>query len=77
MKLHQSILEYRKGRYGWWALLLIVGAVVLFGSHGDFQPPNGGTWQGYVLGSVGLALIVWFCFRWNGGLLSLVYDVRL
>ncbi|MBU2874215.1 hypothetical protein [Marinobacter salexigens] len=59
MNLHQSILEYRKGRYGWWALLLILAAIVLFASHSDFQPPNGGTWQGYVLGSIGLALIVW------------------
>lgn len=59
MTLHQSILEYRSGRYGWWALLLIVGAFALYGSHSDFQPPNGGTWQGYVLGSVGLALIIW------------------
>lgn len=59
MKLHQSILEYRKGRYGWWALLLIAGAFALFGSHSDVQPPNGGTWQGYVLGGVGLALIIW------------------
>jgi hypothetical protein len=59
MKFHQSILEYRKGRYGWWALLLSVGAIVLYGSHSDFQPPNGGTWQGYVLGTVGFALIAW------------------
>lgn len=59
MRFHQSILEYRKGRYGWYALLLVVGASVLFASHGDFQPPNGGTWQGYVLGGVGLALIIW------------------
>lgn len=59
MKLHQSILEYRKGRYGWWSLLLIIGAFALFVSHSDLQPPNGGTWQGYVLGSVGLLLIIW------------------
>lgn len=59
MSFHQSILEYRKGRYGWYALLLVVAASVLFMSHGDFQPPNGGTWQGYTLGGAGLALIVW------------------
>lgn len=59
MRFHQSILEYRKGRYGWYALLLVVVASALFISHSDFQPPNGGTWQGYVLGSVGLALIIW------------------
>lgn len=59
MKFHQSILEYRNGRYGWWALLLVVGSALLYASHSDFQPPNGGTWQGYVLGTVGLVLIVW------------------
>lgn len=56
---HQSILRYRNARYGWWAALLVAVAVAVFLSHSDFQPPNGGTWQGYALGSVGLALIVW------------------
>ena len=59
MTFHQSLLEYRKGRYGWWALLLVIGSVAIYASHSDFQPPNGGTWQGYVLGSIGLVLIVW------------------
>lgn len=57
--LHQSILQYRNARYGWWAGALVLLAVGIFLSHGDFQPPNGGTWQGYVLGSVGVVLIVW------------------
>lgn len=59
MTFHQSLLDYRHGRYGWWALLLVLGALLLYGSHSDFQPPNGGTWQGYVLGAAGLVLIVW------------------
>lgn len=57
--MHQTILQYRNFRFAWWALSLIVASVLVFVSHGDFQPPNGGTWQGYVLGSVGLLLIVW------------------
>lgn len=59
MTFHQSILAYRNHRYGWFALILVVAAFVLYGSHSDFQPPNGGTWQGYVLGGVGLLLIIW------------------
>lgn len=59
MTFHQSILAYRNHRYGWFALILVVAAFVLYGSHSGFQPPNGGTWQGYVLGSVGLLLIIW------------------
>ncbi len=57
--MRPSILNYRGSRYAWWALLLSLGATGVFLSHDDFQPPNGGTWQGYVLGSVGLLLILW------------------
>ena len=28
-------------------------------TQGTLQPPNGGTWQGYVLGTIGALLIVW------------------
>lgn len=56
---HQSILQFRGARFGWWSAILIILAVGLFLSTSDFQPPNGGTWQGYVLGSIGLVLIVW------------------
>lgn len=71
--MHTSILRYRRSRFAWWALVLMVSAVLVFVSHNDFQPPNGGTWQGYVLGSVGLVLIVWLSVlgiakrRYGGG----------
>lgn len=32
---------------------------MLYFTQGDSQPPNGGTWQGYVLGTLGALLIVW------------------
>lgn len=63
--MRPSILNYRGARFAVWALVLMVSATVVFLSHSDFfssdigQPPNGGTWQGYVLGSVGLMLIIW------------------
>jgi hypothetical protein len=50
---------YRGARYFWWALFLSIGSSVLYVTQGDTQPPNGGTWQGYVLGTVGALLIVW------------------
>lgn len=63
--MRPSILNYRGARFAVWALVLMVSAMAVFLSHNDFlsrdigQPPNGGTWQGYVLGTVGLVLIVW------------------
>jgi hypothetical protein len=57
--MHQSLLRYQNFRYGWWALVLLLISVGLFISQSDFQPPNGGTLQGYVLGTIGALLIVW------------------
>jgi len=57
--IHRSLLMYRSARYLWWALGLSVGSLVLYVTQGDTQPPNGGTWQGYVLGTVGALLIAW------------------
>ncbi|MET0533749.1 MAG: hypothetical protein ABW171_05945 [Steroidobacter sp.] len=57
--IHRSLLMYRGARYLWWALFLSVGSSILYVTQGDTQPPNGGTWQGYVLGTVGALLIVW------------------
>lgn len=59
--MYTSLLSWRRYRYGKWALLLGVLAIALYASQGagSGQPPNGGTWQGYVLGTVGALLIVW------------------
>ena len=59
--MYTSLLGWRRYRYGKWALLLGALAIVLYASQGasSGQPPNGGTWQGYVLGTVGAILIVW------------------
>ena len=57
--IHRSLLMYQGARYLWWALGLSFGSLVLYVTQGDTQPPNGGTWQGYVLGTVGALLIVW------------------
>ena len=57
--IHESILRFSKARFLWWALGLIVLSVALYTTQGGVQPPNGGTWQGYVLGTIGALLIVW------------------
>lgn len=57
--IHENILKYRAARYLWWSLALGAGGIVLFLSQDATEPRNGGTWQGYVLGTVGALLIVW------------------
>ena len=57
--MHQSFLVYKNSRYLWWALTLSVAASLAYWWHDPESPPNGGTWLGYTLGSLALALIVW------------------
>lgn len=58
--IHRSLLRYRGARYLWWSLALVAVCCVLYATQpNDVQPPNGGTWQGYVLGTIGALLIVW------------------
>ena len=59
--MHQSLLSWQRFRYLYVALTVAVVSIVLYASQGgnSAQPPNGGTWQGYVLGTVGALLIVW------------------
>ena len=59
--MRESILGWREGRYLKWGLGLIALSVALYVSQlwSPSQPPNGGTWQGYVLGTVGAVLIAW------------------
>ncbi len=52
-------MKYRNSRYGKWALVVIVISFALYFTQTDLQPPNGGTWQGYTLGTIGALLIVW------------------
>lgn len=57
--IHQGILRYSGGRYLWWAIALVVGSALLYATHGAGTQPSGDTWQGYVLGTVAAALVVW------------------
>ena len=58
--IHRSLLRFRGARYLWWSLALaVISSVLYLTQSGVVEPPNGGTWQGYVLGTVGGLLIVW------------------
>lgn len=56
---HVSFLKHRGFRWLWIALLLS-GATIAGYALIDQEPrPNGGSWYGYTLGTIGFALIVW------------------
>ncbi len=57
--MHQSILEYKGKRYLFVSVALTLICFALYLSQSDLHPANGGTWQGYTLGTIGTLLIVW------------------
>ena len=62
--MHQSFLVFRGYRYLWIAAGMVVVAILVYAIHDPLGPPNGGTWLGYTLGSIGALLIVWL--MWFG-----------
>lgn len=60
--IHVGVLRYARGKYLRWAVALIVVSIAIYVTQGGGQPPNGGTWQGYVLGTVSALLVVWLAF---------------
>ena len=62
MRQHQSILEFRHGRYLKLALFLCAAAIAVYCWHSPpaiYLKPYGGTWLGYTLGTIGAVLILW------------------
>ena len=60
--MRESLLGWQQYRYLKWGLALLLLSIALYVTQGGSnaaQPPNGGTWQGYVLGTLGALLIVW------------------
>jgi len=58
--IHVDILSYQGARYLKWALgIVAVSLVIYITQRNGVQPANGGTWQGYLTGTVGALLIVW------------------
>ena len=62
--MNESVLIYRGMLYLKVATLLILAAIVIYAVDRPLGAPNGGTWLGYGLGSVGAGLILWL--MWFG-----------
>jgi hypothetical protein len=60
--LHESFLRHRGFRYLKAAAGLCAAALALYAWHDPLDGPNGGTWLGYTLGTVGALLIVWLAW---------------
>ena len=57
--MHQSVLAYGRSRYLWVALAICAASLGAYVLDAPGVPPNGGTWLGYTLGTVGAVLILW------------------
>jgi hypothetical protein len=57
--MHDSFLTHARKRWLWVALVLLTGSLVAYVWHDPIGPPNGGTWLGYTLGTIGALLIFW------------------
>lgn len=57
--VNNHLLAYKKGKWGSLSALLVLASIGVYATQSSDTPPNGGTWQGYVLGTLGALLIVW------------------
>lgn len=57
-----SYLRYERGRYARVAGALVAVSIAAYAWHSPTDPPNGGTWLGYTLGTVAALLIVWLAW---------------
>lgn len=62
MALHESFLRHRRYLYLKAAAGLCVVTAALYLWHDPLDGPNGGTWLGYTLGTVGALMIVWLAW---------------
>ncbi|WP_301750241.1 hypothetical protein [uncultured Erythrobacter sp.] len=56
---HVSFLKHRGYRWLWIALALSAASIAGYALIDQEPRPNGGTWYGYTLGTIGVGLIVW------------------
>lgn len=64
MAIHESIFDASRYRYLWVSLILSLAAIVAYLWHDPIGVPNGGSWLGYTLGTIGALLILWL--MWFG-----------
>ncbi|MCC6707762.1 MAG: hypothetical protein IT492_09390 [Gammaproteobacteria bacterium] len=60
--MHESYVSYRNFFYLKVAAALCAVAIVVYGLHQPHEPPNGGTWLGYTLGTLGAAMMGWLAW---------------
>lgn len=56
---HVSFLKHKRFRYLWLALLVCAVSIIGYALIDQEPRPNGGSWYGYTLGTVGVGLIIW------------------
>jgi hypothetical protein len=61
---HESFLVFRRFFFMKLATVLCLVSIVAYALHSPLQPPSGGTWLGYTLGTTGAGLIYWL--TWFG-----------
>lgn len=60
--MHESLLRYKKARWLKLGILLAFTSVALYAWHNPQPTANGGTWLGYLLGTIGAGLIAWLAW---------------
>ena len=63
-EMHQSFLAYRGFKFLRWATWLTLATIAAYALDRPLTVPNGGTWLGYTLGTIGAAMILWL--MWFG-----------
>ena len=56
---HESFLRYRRFRWFKIALAICLLTIIVYLLHDPQPRPNGGSWYGYTLGTIGVLLILW------------------
>lgn len=62
--MHQSFISYKNYRYAAYATLLSFVAITAYVLDSPRQPPNGGTWLGYTLGTLSTLIVIFL--MWLG-----------
>lgn len=60
--MQSSFLNHEKGRYFWLSLAFASLCVGVYLFDDPAQGPNGGTWLGYTLGTLGALMILWLLY---------------
>ena len=61
-QVHTSFLRHAGGLYFWSALALSAVCCIAYLWHDPIPAPNGGTWLGYSLGTLGALMILWLLY---------------